>query len=172
MQFQSTIDGSTADVAFRVVKSSITETATSTDRFVAGDPVVMATNTASNDGVFCARPGNLQAAVNNLYIGNVHSPTIEHGKLGLVQCHGFDTDANVGADTDTAISVGALLIPGTNRSLQTFNFLVQTGAAGTDSAISVSGLAGLAVVMKIPTATIATVTVLGGVDTGVFLRCL
>lgn len=172
MQFQTALDASTAEVAFRVVRSSLTETLTSTDRFVSGDPVVLATHTASNDGNYIARPGNLNAAVNNLFIGCVHSPTIEHGKLGLVQCYGFDSDANVGADTDTAISIGALLIPGTNRSLQTVQFVNPTGTGTGDTGTVTAGLVGFAVVMKTPTATIATVTSLGGVDTGVYLRCM
>lgn len=172
MQFQTALDASTAEVAFRVVRSSLTETLTATDRFVSGDPVVMATATASADGVFIQRPGNLNADVNNLFVGCVHSPTIEHGKLGLVQCYGYKTDANVGATTDTAITPGVLLIPGTNRSLQTVAFFNPTAGAGTDSNTQTAGLVGLAVVMKAPTATISTVTTLGGVDAGVFLRCL
>jgi hypothetical protein len=172
MQFQTALDAVSAEVAFRVVRSSLTETLTATDRFVTGDPVILATATASADGNYIARPGNLNALVNNLFVGMVHSPTIEHGKLGLVQCYGFDTDANVGAATDTAIIPGSLLVPGTNRSLEIVAFVNPTGTATGDTGVVSAGLVGFAVVFKAPTATIATVTTLGGVDTGVFLRCL
>lgn len=176
MIFQSLLDESSVEVAFRVVKSSLTATLTSTDRLSAGEPVVLATHTASNNGIYIARPGNLDAAVNNLYIGNVHE-TIEHEAVGLVQCYGYDSDANVGDNTDTAITPGRIVRPGTNRSLQLGDLFFATsasaGTGGTDQAdVARSGVAGLAIVVAQPTATIATVTIVGGVDTPVFIRAL
>ena len=172
MQFQTALDAVSAEVAFRVVRSSLTETLTATDRFVTGDPVILATATASADGNYIARPGNLNALVNNLFVGMVHSPTIEHGKLGLVQCYGFDTDANVGAATDTAIIPGSLVGARHESVARNRGVRESDRTATADTGVITAGLVGFAVVFKAPTATIATVTTLGGVDTGVFLRCL
>ena len=143
MQFQTALDAVSAEVAFRVVRSSLTETLTATDRFVTGDPVILATATASADGNYIARPGNLNALVNNLFVGMVHSPDDRarqtRTRAVLRLRHGRQRRRG---DRHRDHS-GIALVPGTNRSLEIVAFVNPTGTATGDTGVGDGGTRGL-----------------------------
>lgn len=155
MRFQTAMTGDLAETVFKAVKSSLSATVTSTDRLAAGEPVILATHTASNNGIFVQRPATSTAIINNLYVGNVDAQ-IEHEGLGLVQCHGYDSDAFFTAQTDTVCAAGRVLRPSSFRALITAGDIPNSGTV-TDQVIQ-NGVAGLVVALAAPTGTVATET--------------
>lgn len=156
MIFQTAMTDSLAEMAFRAVQSSVTATATSTSRLRTGEPVILATHTASNNGMYAQSAATSTAIINNLYIGNVHQ-TIEHESLGLVQCYGYDSDASFTAQTDTVCAAGRVLRPSSFKALITAGDIPNSGTV-TDQVIQ-NGVAGLVVALAAPTTTVATETV-------------
>lgn len=156
MMFQTAMSGDLAEKVFKAVKSSITETATSTDRLAHGEPVILATATASAAGIYVQRPATSTAIINNLFVGAVDSTVIEHGGLGLVQCHGYLSDAYFTAQTDTVCAAGRTLRPSSFRAFITAADLPSSGAV-TDQVIQ-NGVSGLCVALAAPTGTVATET--------------
>lgn len=178
MQFQTGTAGAENERVFRVARNSFTKTSTITaGSFVRGNPVILATNSASANGYDIVHPGTAGDAVNELYIGNVHDfpdTTINRTGVwqpedtGLVQCYGLDTDALVHLGT-VSIAAGLLLTPQSGSRLLTIPALaIPTGAAGTDSNTTRTGIAGLAVLA----ATIASSSGTGTSTGSVFLRCM
>lgn len=163
MIFQTAMDASVAEIAFRSVQSSITATDTGA-ALQAGEPVILATHTASHNGQFVARVLSSTDPINNLVVGVVHA-SIAHEAVGLVQVYGMDTDARL-LEAVTA-SPGQLLIPQLNSTVTQISgracFTTQVSpqfAATATGAVTdqfrAHGAAGLAVVLRAATASTAT----------------
>lgn len=163
MIFQTGMSAELAEMAFRAVRSSITGTDT-TAVLQAGEPVLLATATASADGQFVQRVLSSTDPINNLYCGNIVA-TIAHEALGLAQVYGVDTDCRL-LQNITA-SPGQLLIPELNstvtqisgRSSMTTQVSPQFAAVATGAVTDqfrAHGAAGLAVVLKAATASTGT----------------
>ena len=168
MNFQTAMSGDLAEKVFKAVKSSISETVTSTDRLAHGEPVILATSTASNAGIYVQRPATSTAIINNLFVGAVESTLIEHGGLGLVQCHGYMSDAYFTAQTDTVCAAGRTLRPSSFRAFLTAGDIPNSGTV-TDQVIQ-NGVSGLAVALAAPTGTVGTETARTTVKA--FIRCM
>lgn len=173
MIFQTAMSLGLAETVFRSVQSSITQT-DSTAALQAGEPMLLATATASFNGQFVQRCVSSTDPINNLYVGNVHDTSIAHEALGLVQCYGIDTDARL--IQNVTASPGQLLVPELNSTVTQISgracFVTQvspqfatlaTGAV-TDQ-FRAHGAAGLAVVLAAATASTGT----AGAST---VRCL
>ncbi len=178
MQFQTGTAGAENERVFRVARNSFTKTATITAAsFVRGNPVILATGSASANGYDIVHPGTAGDAVNELYIGNVHNfPDTTPNQTGvwqpedtgLVQCYGLDTDALVHLGT-VSIAAGLLLTPQSGSRLLTIGGLVvPTGTGSSDTGTARTGVAGLAVLA----ATIASSSGTGTSAGSVFLRCM
>ena len=163
MQWQTVNDGSKPDIVLCTFKNSATATLTATAATIAkGEPVILATATASANGVFVQRAVTATNASNNLYVGNVHdfpgtssTKTWQAEDVGLVQTYGLDTDAVIQLLT-SAQDAGQLLIPNSIRCL------IATGAPTTvlsaTAAAGVYGIAGLAVLASSVVSSAATST--------------
>lgn len=178
MRFQSATDQSTSEKVFRVARNSYTKTATITAAsFVRGNPVIMPTVSASNDGSWVQHPDTLGQTANELYIGNVHDyPDTTTGQTGVwqpesygyIQCYGVDDDAVVANATVTQ-AAGLILSPTTGSRLVTIGQLVlPSGTGSADTGTLRSGVAGLAVLMQ----TLATSSAAGTAAAKVFIRAM
>lgn len=136
--FQTALDGNVNDTAFRAFRNSTT--GTSTVSLAAGTPIVLETNTASNNGYHAMQALTSTSVVNNLYIGNCHA-SVGADKVGLVQCYGVDDDAVVAT---AGASVGAQLIP----NIGTF---VTVGASTAGNCGVQGGGSGVLTVLTAPT---------------------
>ena len=177
MIFQTVAASSLAETAFRAVQSSITATDT-TAALQAGEPVLLATHTASNNGQFVQRCVSSTDPINNLYVGNVNDASIAHEGMGLVQVYGIDSDARLIQNATAA--PGNLLVPELNSTVTQITgraclvtqvspqFAATATGAVTDQ-FRAHGAAGLAVVLKAATASTGT----AGASTVVaFIRAL
>lgn len=165
MIFQTVMDPtSLAETAFRAVRSSLTRTSTVT--WAAGTPVVLATNTASNDGAYVALPATSTSIVNNLYAGNLHA-AMPADTVGLVQVYGIDDDAIVQVKTD-AQNPGAVLIPNSIPFLFSVSGPVTAAATSTSAHTEVPALGGFAYLLEAVASSSATATA----ATTVFIRAL
>lgn len=164
MIWQTAMASGVAETVFRSVQSSITATDT-TGALQAGEPVLIATATASFNGVFVQRCVSSTDPINNLYVGNVHDTSIAHEAMGLVQCYGIDTDARL--IQNVTASPGQLLIPELNSTVTQItgraSFTTQVSpqfAATATGAVTdqfrAHGAAGLAVVLGAATASTGT----------------
>lgn len=163
MQFQTIGSTALAEVVFRSVQSSITATDT-TAALQAGEPVLLATHTASNNGQFVQRCLSSTDPTNNLYVGNVHA-SIAHEAVGLVQVYGIDSDVRLIQNVTAAI--GDLLVPELNSTVTQISgracmktqvspqFAAAATGAVTDQ-FKAFGAAGLAIVLKGATASTGT----------------
>jgi hypothetical protein len=178
MQFQTATAGAQNERVFRVARNSFTKTITITaGTFVRGNPVILATGSASANGYDIVHPGTANDAVNELYIGNVHNfpdTTVNQTgawqpeDTGLVQCYGLDTDALVHLGT-VSIAAGLLLTPQSgSRMLTIGGIVIPTGTGSADTGTSRTGVAGLAVLA----ATVASSSGTGTSAASVFLRAM
>ena len=171
MFFQTVLDKTTPLKVFRAAVNAVTGTQTLTSASIAiGSPVVLATASDSNNGLYVQRPATNTSVVNNLYVGNVHEAPgtkiyLGPEEMGSVQIYGIDDDAIVQTLTTTSLA-GQVLVP---ESLQ---FLIPTGGPTTVTAAAtaaeVPGLAGLAVLLQSIASSAATSTG----TAKVFLRCM
>lgn len=163
MQWATVQDGSAPEVVYFTAKNSATKTLTATAATIAkGEPVVLATNTASNNGVFIQRAATATSPVNNLYVGCVHdfpgtasNKTWQGEDVGLVQVYGYDADAVVQLLTD-AVAVGQILIPNSIRAM--INSGPPTTHTTTATGVGINGLAGFCVVVAEVASSSATST--------------
>lgn len=163
MQWQTVTDGARPDIVLATYKNSATATLTATAATIAkGEGVILATGTASANGVFVQRMVTATDASNNLYVGNAHdfpgtatNKTWQAEDVGLVQTYGLDTDAVIQLLT-TAQTPGGLLIPNSIRALVASGTPTTTLAA--TAAAGVNGLAGLAVLASAVASSSATGT--------------
>ena len=178
MQFQTATAGAENERVLRVARNSFTKTATITAAsFVRGNPVCLATASASTNGYDIVHPTTAGQGVNELYIGNVHDfPDTTPNRTGvwnpedtgLVQCYGLDTDALVHLGT-VSIAAGLILTPTTGSRLVTIaQFIIPTGTNTSDTGVAASGVAGLAVLA----ATVASSSGTGTSTALVFLRAM
>ena len=164
MIWQSIMSATMAETVFRAVQSSITVT-DATAALQAGEPVLLATATASFNGQFVQRCLSSTDPINNLYVGNVHDTSIAHEAVGLVQVYGIDTDARL--IQNVTASPGQLLVPELNSTVTQISgracfstqvspqfAAVATGAV-TDQ-FRAHGAAGLCVVLGAATASTGT----------------
>lgn len=163
MIWQTGMSAELAESVFRCVRSSITATDT-TAVLQAGEPVLLATNTASADGQFVQRVVSSTDQINNLYVGNIVA-TIAHEALGLVQCYGVDSDVRLIQNCTAA--AGQLLMPELNSTVTQISgrgsmntqvspqFAATATGAVTDQ-FRAHGIAGIAVVLKAATASTGT----------------
>lgn len=128
MVFQTAMDGSLNNVAYRAFRNSLT--GTSTVSIAAGAPVILETATASANGAWGRNALAATAVDNNLYIGNAHA-LVGADKVGLVQSYGVDSDALV---VTGGASVGAVLIPGVG-ALATAGTTITPGIATAKQAV-------------------------------------
>ena len=154
-----------AETAFRSVQNAYTKTLTASS-ISAGAPVVLATNTASNNGQYVQYPATSTSIVNNLYVGNAHA-AIAPEDVGLVQCYGYDSDAKLQILTTTQ-NVGQVLIPDSTNLLFAVSGPATAGTASTATHAEVPALGGLAIIME----TIASSSATSTTTAKVFLRCL
>src|SRR6185436_3609255 len=149
MQFQTATAGAQNERVFRVARNSFTKTSTITAAsFVRGNPVILATGSASANGYDIVHPGTAGDAVNELYIGNVHNfpdTTVNQTGVwqpedtGLVQCYGLDTDALVHIGT-VSMAAQLLLTPTTGSRLVTIGPLtIPTGTGTADTGAAKTG---------------------------------
>lgn len=159
MIWQTVGSSSIAEVAFRSVQSSITVTDTGA-AIQAGEPVLLATHTASHNGQFVQRCVSSTDPINNLFVGVAHA-AIAHEAVGLVQVYGIDSDARL--IQNVTASPGQLLIPELNSTVTQISgracFTTQVSpqfAATATGAVTdqfrAHGAAGLAVVLRAGTA--------------------
>jgi len=178
MRFQSATDATTSEKVFRVARNSHTKTATITAAsFVRGNPVVLPTVSASNDGSWVAHPDTAGQAGNELYIGNVHDyPDTSVAQTGVwqpetygyIQCYGVDDDAVVANATVTQ-AAALILTPTTGSRLVTIaGLVIPSGTASADTGTARTGIAGLAVLMQ----TLATSSAAGTAAAKVFIRAM
>lgn len=164
MIFQTAMAADLAEVVFRAARSSITITDTGAALQV-GEPVLLATHTASHDGSFVQRCLSSTDPINNLFVGVVHGSAIAHEGVGLVKAYGVATDARL-VEALTA-SAGQLLVPNLNSTVTQITgrgaFATQVSpqfAATANGAVTdqfrAHGAAGLAVVLAAATAATAT----------------
>lgn len=178
MQFQTGTAGAENERVFRVARNSFTKTATITGAsFVRGNPVLMATATASLNGYDVIHPDTAGQAVNELYLGNVHNypdtSVNQNGvwqpeDFGLIQCYGLDTDAVIANATATQ-AAGLIMVPTTGSRLVTIGGLVvPTGTGSSDTGTARTGVAGLVVLA----ATVATSSAAGTTSGTVWIRAM
>lgn len=163
MIWQTGMSIDVAELAFRSVQSSITATDT-TAALQVGEPVILATHTASHNGQFVARVLSSTDPINNLIVGVVHA-SIAHEAVGLIQVYGIDTDARL--IQNVTASPGQLLVPELNSTVTQISgracfttqvspqFAAVATAAVTDQ-FKANGAAGLAVVLRAATAATGT----------------
>lgn len=176
MLFQDVVDKNTAEKVFRTAVNAYTGTLTITARTIArGAPVVLATHTDSNNGLFVTNVVTSTSVVNNLYQGNVHDTKprsvayVDAEQQFLVQCYGIDDDAIVQTLTTTSLA-GQVCIP----EYVAPGFLVPTvgpttaAATATAAHVEVPALGGLAVLIQSIASSSATSTG----TAKVFLRCM
>lgn len=163
MQWQTVTDGSKPDIVLATFKNSATATLTATAATIAkGEPVILATNTASANGVFVQRAATATDGSNNLFVGFAHdfpgtatNKTWQAEDVGAVQVYGLDTDAVIQILT-TAQSAGQILIPNSIRAAIASGPPVTTASATGVS--GVNGLGGLAVLASAVASSSATST--------------
>ncbi len=164
---------------FRVVRNSFTATATVTAAsFVRGNPAVLATESASNNG-YDIKHGDTQGAnlPNNLLIGAVYDyPDTTVGRtgvfqpeaVGLVQCYGLMTNAVVAANSSTLILPGVILTPDTGSQFKSAVGPVTAASTGTAANVELTGIGGLIYLA----ASLASSTAAGTASATVFIRCM
>ena len=151
MIFQTVGDG-TNEMAFRSVRNSTTRTSTVT--IAAGTPLVLETNTASNNGGWVRQAATSTDITNNLYVGNCHA-ALSPDSVRLAQCYGVDSDAVVATG---GASVGVSLIPNVAT-------LVTVGNSTAGNAGVVGGGSGVLAVLVAPSGAAQAAT-------SVFIRAL
>jgi hypothetical protein len=150
MIFQTAMDGSAGEVAFRSFRNSTTGTSTVT--IAAGTPLILETATASANGGWANIALTSTSVINNLYIGNSNAAT-PADTVGLAQCYGVDTDALVAtagasvgqqlvANVATFITVGtsAVFTPGVQGGGCVTVLIAPTGATNVASTVFVRAL--------------------------------
>jgi len=164
---------------FRVARNSYTKTATITAAsFVRGNPAVLATETASNNGYDIKHPDTMGQQMNNLLIGVVYDyPDTTIGRTGVMQpedvgviaCYGLVTNAVVSVGT-VSMAAGLLLSPDTGSQFRTMQAIVAGSATVASSAIftQLSGVGGLVILAS----NVASSSASGTVAAAAFIRCM
>lgn len=138
---------------FRVARNSFTATATITAAsFVRGNPAVLASQSASNNGFDIIHPDTQGANdLNNLLIGVVYDyPDTSQARngvwqpeaVGLVQCYGLHTGVLLQV-ASTSIAAGLLMTPDTGSQFKTSADLVVQSAGTATVATNLAGMAGI-----------------------------
>lgn len=163
---------------FRVARNSNTKTATAST-FAKGQPVVLATASASTNGYDVVAPDTNGANDNNnLLIGVVYSyPDTTVGgtggwnpeDVGLVQCYGLHTGCLL-LVASTTIPAGLIMTPDTGTQFKTCSDLVIQSAGTATVATNLAGMAGIGglVVLAQTVATQAS----GTAKVNGFIRCM
>lgn len=173
MRFQTAVDASTSEKAFRTVVNANTITGTITAGSIAiGSPLVLSTSTASLEANYVNRPATSTSKVNNLFIGNLHDAPgskiyLDREEVGIAQVYGPDLDAIVQILTTTSV-VGCICVPEQFQFLIPVDGPVTAAATATAAHGEVPALGGLAVLMEQIASSSATSTT----TARVFLRCL
>lgn len=192
MLFQQTVGGSYSATAekppnavneriFRVARNSYTKTATITAAsFVRGNPAVLATETASNNGYDIKHADTAGANImNNLLIGVVYDyPDTTVGRagvwqpedVGIVQCYGLNTNV-VGSIGTVSMAPGLMMVPNTGSMFLTCVgpvTAINAGNVSTDSHTELCGSAGLIILAS----AVASSSASGTTQVTGFIRCM
>lgn len=193
MLFQQTVGGTYSSAAgggstvtpnavneriFRVARNSYTKTATITAAsFVRGNPAVLATETASNNGYDIKHADTAGAQImNNLLIGVVADyPDTTVGRtgvwqpedVGLVQCYGLNTNV-VGSIGTVSMAPGLMMVPNTGSMFLTCVGPVSAAATSTAGHTELCGSAGLIILAS----AVASSSASGTTQVAGFIRCM
>ena len=139
MRFQTATSPTDTEKVFALFRSAQTVTNTITSaNFGRGNPAILATHSASNDGYSITHLDTTVGA-GNLFVGIVADyPDTSANKTGIsrgedavwVQVYGFNPTATILKASTAAVGAGALLIPSTAAALIAATSTPEAGTGG------------------------------------------